>query len=401
MTRRASLLLFVGIIAVCGVLMYRVLTRDTTPPLSDCIGADRYVDMSCLRNVVRETMAQRSPSEILKEVEATLSTRAYCHTVGHIIGEELYKTSGSLEEALGVCTDDCRHSCLHGVIGSAFRETTSVYDDIVHASRDEIVKAARTYCQLGEEYCHAIGHVLYIALEDYGEALRSCAEVSVFYTREKCFEGVFMQGSGGQYSLFGISTSPEVDASNYSHPCDELQDTYRFACFRYLPAHQEALFHANGIPPGQARVQISIDTCLAQPMPARSDCFYGIGMYLGKLREFGVEKQAMCHSLPDDVDRDSCTIGVIRRFAYNYDFPGALEYCSGIERVLQRKACYDAAFQFTEIHTTRVHATWGPLEACDRTPSASNCKSEYNRYTLIRDELPLYAFGLFGPGKLR
>src|SRR5262249_38891516 len=142
----------------------------------------------------------RTPEELMLEASTSTVPAKFgsCHSVGHIIGDETYKKYRDVEGSMVRCGSTCSNACIHGVMGAAVTDIlgTQYDEDIAHADLGEIKSIGGKYCYQ-TSLCHGIGHILYIATDDFTSALEGCDSVSEHQSREVCHQGVFMQGLGG------------------------------------------------------------------------------------------------------------------------------------------------------------------------------------------------------------
>jgi hypothetical protein len=356
----------------------------------------------CLKKSVETLLQTYSTKDLMNYVVASTSPNAvitYCHDAAHIIGEEAFIETGSVESAIRQCSRQCNLGCIHGVIAAAVAKDMGqkyLNEDIAHADPATIKKLAAKYCVSG--LCHAIGHLLYIGLQNYGAALDSCHTIDVSNTSESCYQGVFMEAVGGSEAFVKSTTTSQRKKDDYAYPCDSVAAPYQHACFVYLMDFQRQLFTKNNVA-DDAQFNIVRDACESfTSKKTRSDCFVGIGYNFirsvtGKGYSNSPHSPLKCDAL-SGTDQDSCIVGFALQNALFDRYISAINYCSDRTDEKRISLCYDVVFQTMK----NAAFTDGAVYArCDSSEAPAVCRKEYATYVSIAQSLPqYYVQGLFG-----
>lgn len=359
---------------------------------------------TCTRDAIRKFLSIYSTAELMEFTSADalpVSIRGQCHALGHIIGEETYKQTGSLENALARCTNSCRSACLHGAISQGVLETLGggyEGEDIAHADTGALIKMGSPYCDRSIPLCHGLGHVAYMTAASLQSALTICDDISKkTLTAESCYQGVFMERSGTADAAtpFNDVISYEIREGDYTYPCLDIDPKYRRACFQELPAYLLPLFEKDGVYVFRERLEKVIETCNTIEGRDRASCFEGIGVeahLFGYFSFDGDVLQALCDRLPRTSDQTACTLGIVPKYAFIDSY--ATSYCDAIDEEERRTTCYHALFQWTEFTPGVCYTSErGRGCVCEDSPQ---CATAYETYLSIEDSIPDYRFGLYG-----
>ena len=366
-------------------------------PEESVVDASLSADPDCLKRTVHTLSGVFSTKELLAYTIETTSPETIvndCHEIGHIIGEETYRNSSSLENALAKCSNACRGACTHGVVGEAVIADIGQEfpdEDLAHASGKTLERLAREYCVADKPLCHAVGHILFAAFQDYPKALAACDSIGASdekkIRKEFCYEGVFMESIGKGFSL-ALGSTTTASFGSYAAPCDGIGMQYKYACLRYLPDFQEIRFASEKITDANTRLQISNAVCETYSGRTRADCIEGIGFFVSPGGPFNADKRAVCDGYRTKDDHAACTLGAVLRLVNNDQLLDATRYCENEER--SRAAfCYYAAFQFMEQKSK-------PPVLSDSCTGSAQCAAMLTEYEKIRSTLPSYIFGLYG-----
>lgn len=134
---------------------------DKTSATGECLhtAVSGLLSVMSARTLLAYTDATTSPIEVLRN----------CHAVGHIIGEETFKRSDTLEAALSSCSTACRSACLHGALGAGvLAQLGEEYagEDIVHADNATIERIGGPYCAKSAQLCHGIDITVNITIKE-------------------------------------------------------------------------------------------------------------------------------------------------------------------------------------------------------------------------------------------
>ena len=315
--------------------------------ISSCVIAKNDTAYAtCLRQKIDTLLQRASTKEIMGYLVASTSpgvVRGHCHEIAHVLGQETFARSSSLENALFQCTGQCRQGCTHGVIGAAVeKELGETYndEDVAHASAQELAQIGGKYCANGASYCHAIGHLLYINTPNYKSAIDGCAAIGGG-SREDCWRGVYMESAGSIDSLVFSTSTPHTD--DYAYPCDHAPKEVAHACYEYLSMFQERSFFAAHIKDTPTRLKVMIQTCTALAEPNRSYCFEGLG-FVGRSTFGGsmAETSSVCDSLATLSDRNACTLGMVHTLIDTDNAKRAVTYCANLSELPRKSFCEKA-----------------------------------------------------------
>ena len=395
------IVLFLASYAVArNTLVPRISGTISVDTIASCMKKGTYEDVpapECLREVVGTLLATHSTRELMSYIVASSSPAIVtdnCHPIGHIIGEQTFKEVGTLEGALSLCPNSCRSACTHGALGAGVTATLGeVYpdEDIAHASIKEIGKIGSRYCSRSVPLCHGIGHVLFVNTRNYRDASAVCQEISTGFSREACYQGVFMEAAGGNDSLSLGAADASSKPNDYTYPCATMALLYQHACFQLLGEFQNELFKQHGIEATSTRTGFAVDACRSFTGASRAYCFEGMGV---QWKLFTSEDKAptLCEKLDTVSDRQSCTIGIASTETYQFNWRSLTTYCDNILESDRRSMCYNTAFEIMGAAGTKPYWT---IAMCQRNES-NMCARAYKKYLATQTTLPDYRFGLFG-----
>jgi hypothetical protein len=304
-----------------------------------------------------------------------------CHLISHIIGENTLANANSLEEALAQCTAQCRYGCIHGVIGAEVqKELGAEYpdNDLAHADLPTIERIGSPYCSTSSQLCHGVGHVLYIASQNYPLSLAACDAIGATH-KESCYQGVFMESAGVENSLVFSSSTPVTMQDDLAAPCDKLGQVYQHACFQYLSYFLQPLFEAEGIGSGTEQLNILLGVCISLPTTTRSQCIEGfVERDKSSYRPDNLALMNLCESL-SGTDKISCVVGIASRFANQTQFVSGLNYCGSIKVTNHSNVCYEKIFTTMAINAPADASS--PQKICSKTKNAQTCLIKYSELT--------------------
>ncbi|TSC86221.1 MAG: hypothetical protein G01um10148_727 [Parcubacteria group bacterium Gr01-1014_8] len=299
--------------------------------------------VACARPEIRRLLTNMSGAEILDLFSEKFST-VKCHTLGHIVGQELYLAKKNVEHALAVCNNACASSCVHGVIGEAFLQEAGITEkeglDTLHMSPEDIRALGIRLCA-SVSTCHGVGHALFMAYGEFPPALAACSEIASGARRTFCYRGVFMQ-----YADM-VSENSVRDAEYISLPargslqslCAQTSSDELRACMRYLPR-----IYAELTDRSQAGLEKFCESY--SDAERRIGCFLGIGVARA---DMVFKDPAATHHVCEDLemtgDRASCTLGMISSAAEYKRIPELLSYCQAVGELFVRHICYHGVFQ--------------------------------------------------------
>lgn len=399
---------FIALLCILSAVLYIFFTAHpyerTTPPVStfitcfSVVDGKRHADEECLHRAASLLLDTYSTKEIVNELVSTSSTNDLtnqCHTIAHIVGEETQQRTASVEEAIRRCPRACNSGCIHGVVGeSVVRELGGAADpDMIENTDDAtLLNIGARYCKENAPgLCHAIGHVFYMHAESLTKALPLCDAMGK--GSERCYQGVFMEASGALNSLWLHEPSRATSSEGGGYPCDDISLSYRHACFLSLPMFQHAGVAGEEGSDHAHQAQHLRETCERLDASMRADCFEGYGY---ELRDTALIT-GYCDELKTPLDRNACTLGIMRTYASYVPIETALNYCSGISEPPRVSLCYDATFS---LYASLADLTDNEiLEGCRISLDKSECVARFDQYRQKKTVMPDYQFGIFGPQK--
>jgi hypothetical protein len=330
-------------IAFAYYLYVPPLTSQTLMPCIVLVNSIHEPDEDCTKALVKRLLQNYSAGEILAVADARETPNApetltaNCHAIGHIVGAELVQKTGTLEGALAQCTNACDNGCTHGAVAEEVLEQLGEeYSDqeVEHASIPQIEKIGSAFCAQSPTVCHGIGHVLQIELGDFRQSLSVCEKIATGTALDGCYQGVFMESFGGEFSVEFASTTIAAPPNDLAYPCSSLAQQYQHDCFRYLPALLEQRF------PGQNIAYLSISSCERFRGEERQYCFEGVG-HTNAIRNDSTQDavvESTCASvLPQD--SNSCILGLAEKYLDYNDTNVVTELCGQISDPTLKNDC--------------------------------------------------------------
>ncbi|QQG38140.1 MAG: hypothetical protein HYS26_01125 [Candidatus Kaiserbacteria bacterium] len=390
-------ILVIGVIAiVVFIFAYMQSPKMMTPEeLARCFSENPAAshgyraDFSCVQETVNQLMQQFSTPKLMRYItneSSPPSVVSSCHVTAHAIGQLSIERGDGLEETLAACTGLCRNGCKHGAIAAAaVAELADAYDeDIAHADAATIGAIGAKYCTAKTQLCHGIGHLLYIATQDFDEALKSCESIADGDEAERCYLGVFMEAVGEENSLAFRSASATIATDDPAYPCDSVDAQYRHACFFELAGFQRDLL-ARTRRDTSERAALIVEACNAFTGGDQRDCYTGYGYSsVEQLNQSASSDPGQCGNFGNVSQRDACSVGVVLKYVDNRNYTEALEYCRAVGESEREQQCFNAAFQNMESET-RVDS----LSAeCGRVSEPHVCIAALERYTEKSGSLP-------------
>ncbi|MBV9159709.1 MAG: hypothetical protein JO019_03900 [Candidatus Kaiserbacteria bacterium] len=368
-------------IGILGGLLARRLHTEPEARLTVCFttaqNGNVSADVECLRATVISLLSRESASAVMNYITASTSpaiVRTQCHEVAHVLGEELYLKTPTLEQALGACTTACSYGCIHGVVGAAVVKelgaATLDDEDIPHEDPKVIAEIGKKYCATGSALCHAIGHILYEKYSDYPDALKVCTEIGgTNQHRDGCYQGVFMESAGEKDSLLNKTPLAQIPGGDFAYPCDTIAPQYRNACFRYLPSFQRILYLASSTPP-QARLVQSKQICETFGGKDSNTCIEFIGYYHLTTFAGAAPSNTFCDAFTDAAEHRACMTGIVLNHMDYFRYTSMPDYCA--TQTKDMTFCYDTAFAML-----RAAFSIKTIQAqCDQSQHPDSCRTE-------------------------
>jgi len=411
---RREIAIAVIVIVVLSLLGYaggKLYGERHTPVfqnLAACVSKDPYgtaeLNPVCVTQTIRSLLKVYSTAEVMKYISAPTTSREItinCHAIGHVVGQQTFLNTGSVQGALNQCTRDCAFGCIHGVIGAAVvQQLGNDNQDIEHADIGKIEAIGSTYCAQGADLCHAMGHLLYMNAASETKALVACGAMGQKPTNtEACYQGVFMEDAGEQSPtgpatplFLSNATATAPVSQDYAYPCRDIAAPYQHACFMNLFFFQENLFSQHGVAVGEPRLTIEQSTCETLSGTARSDCFEGVGylLYLTFPDSPYSSYGDYCATLTASSDRKACILGFATNLTGGFSYAPALNYCQSLTDQSERVFCSNAAFQ--DIH--RQKADTNIPSICEAASAPAACEGAFKSYIEASSTLPNYYLGI-------
>ena len=351
-----AMLIVIAMGAATGVFFHshgteRMFVADIAA-VKACQGEKNQV--ICSSPFVRHILTYETVSETMDSIAKELPG-IQCHFEGHVVGQQLYMKSGSVESALEQCNRQCDSSCVHGVIGEAFAEelgygnpTESKDVDLSHLSKAQIIKLGGALCG-SIETCHGVGHVIFQAEKNIGAGMALCDS---FASREDrivpCYNGVTMEYSDILTSKNVRNTSDIVPppASSLRSLCLFSSIDKRHACFRYLGRYAVATLLSLGYSESDALTKIRLICESFPPGDDRVSCMTGIGMYENSSTITNPsEARRVCDASEKLQDKAACVLGEVFTGAA-YREKTLAEYCSSFKNEVLEQSCYQDLFHY-------------------------------------------------------
>jgi len=312
---------------------------------------------SCVLKALPETLRTESAREILDMFE-TESTPSRCHDIGHLIGRELLKKSGSLEAALLRCSNACASACAHGAAGAALAsipELSDSFGDSPHVDPKVLLDAGTDACK-DRETCHGVGHILIQLFKDLDVALEWCDVIAGDSEPWACYRGVFMENASFNSSHV-ISEEARVsnmrDPENFLYPCTAVKERYQPACFHNIHMNQSITLHERGVTDKGEKVRLITAACEGAAGRMQAPCYEGVGSYLAINAYPSREAMDRCFSLHGTANVAACVFG----FAYALSAWGrtddALDVCTGLAEEMAQFACYESIADDVSVRPSR------------------------------------------------
>lgn len=398
-----ALITLVILATAFGLMRSHMTVRQ--PALTDCLISNDpgaySMSNSCLVQTIPKLLEHEGAQSLLSYISAattTKSVRINCHGIAHMIGAYEFKHEGTVEKALMHCTQDCAGGCLHGAVAAAAEAEYGASADAEDAVHDDkaLLRIAKKYCN-SADLCHAVGHLLFNALREFNPAFHGCDTVASGTNTEQCREGVFMESLGGG-SAGGFMDAPDLSiaSSSEAYPCDSVQQPYRPACFKYLPAFEQARFKSEKVTDTSVMVQRERAVCLSFAGTDRMQCIYGIGLNAsGRIFQNNpAEAATFCGTFSSPDERDACTIGLVTNWIQFNRAPEALALCAGIKDVEPQHTCFGNAFE----HLTHKYDSNAVSHLCDTSGVQLTCLPEYGRYLSDPTASVAHEYSLLGRG---
>ncbi len=199
------------------------------------------------------------------------------HHVAHSLGRFAEEQSGFDPKVMLECRVGYAAGCYHGVMEGYF-SSQPLLDSASLANLCE--KVAPRVPDLAERECaHGMGHgLMELSEATLGSALASCDQLTAQALQRECYDGVFMTtvtspGAGEMHGMPGMTMAGShmhaATGAGGDNGCQRLPERYLASCWAYRPL--KLIVDADG------DLNAAIRVCDTVVVPARGDCYYGVG----------------------------------------------------------------------------------------------------------------------------
>jgi hypothetical protein len=115
-----------------------------------------------------------------------------CHHLAHDFGHIGFDVSGNLAAAIRAGDADCLNGYYHGVVEAAVQHETSQGTPEISGMCAELRGDGPAY----DACVHGLGHgLMHVSGDDVMQSRRTCTTLPDDYARQRCVDGVYMEGS--------------------------------------------------------------------------------------------------------------------------------------------------------------------------------------------------------------
>lgn len=303
--------------------------------------------ISCARGYVQSMMELRSAKNVLDSFSNSVAPLR-CHYLGHIVGQELYRTYQNDALAIAQCSNACELACGHGVIGEAFISTAGISDedfDPSHLGKEELVALGKRLCTSGS--CHGVGHAFYQAYHNLDEALVRCSETVSGVQEQRCSRGVFMEYSN-IFSARSVWEAAPVtpNVEDLYSTCTEFTGVGKEACYFYLPGVILGVVQREqGELPAKVKIETLLRICDNVPENDRMLCVSGVGVHFYSYLVLGSsEARNICESFDSKVEKASCAFGMLSMSMESGRLEEKFTYCRALADRSVQGSCFQSIF---------------------------------------------------------
>lgn len=341
----------VTIIAVTLIAVLFITYRgaaNARTVLEPCVSAT-MVDFACVRSGVAQLLTHNSPAELMHEIELTFPQQ--CHVIGHIVGQQVYQNSVSVEDALDACIPSgCGAACTHGAAAEAMVEVTGadLFSDDVHPTLEELRKGADYFCS-HPRTCHVYGHLLFLKMGSLENALTECNAIADGLSAWSCYIGVFMENNNPMISALKDVAPRDYtvhDPDDFLSPCRTVEEEYKPGCYHFLFMNQFKTWRST-------HSEWDTDLFLARQREAcetlttieeKNMCAEGIGRSLYMQRSPQISHD-VCLTFATASERASCTYSASAVYVeYGYAPGEIMDICGAHREKDTQYACYMGIF---------------------------------------------------------
>jgi len=231
----------------------------------------------CTEQASRIFLSQMTYDQLmgsLKTVTKNPVVYEICHPLVHFIGRASYKQERNMEKLFATDGSVCDSGFYHGVIEQNLAERGII---IFQDEQAKSFQGVTDICGSIADYSiplryssciHGLGHgLMYVTDNDLPISLKGCDTIRGAST---CYGGVFMENAGSTTNPFHYSKYLRDDDPLY--PCNNINDKYELACWRYQSLHFARLTNRDW-----AR---TIEMCLQIPDSFQGTCIQFVGSNL-------------------------------------------------------------------------------------------------------------------------
>jgi len=331
--------------------------------IKDCEKQSNMI--TCTRPVIDKLLTVADVSDIMNALQANF-TPEECHYVGHVVGQQAYIKSKSLEDTLGRCNRACDSACVHGAIGEVFAEEIGLGTpeddqnvDLEHLSISEMRTLGSPLCK-NEEACHGVGHAIFQSTHDMSKAMSVCDSLATNNT-SSCFNGAAMEyadilASRNMRDVPGVKLP---DLNTLTEVCTKLPNIIEIrSCFRYYPRMAIETFKSQGLTEKQGYNKVK-DICASyQKSTLQTACFLWIGAYNAYDVVTNQDKGiSACQGLSGGTQNQAaCYFGEIA-VGVTERQDTLMQYCAKMPSDAFTRECYQITFYYLQKFGTMTSST--------------------------------------------
>lgn len=205
------------LVIVSAVLIGYVFIRAPSQKTIAEDSSEIFNDMDQLHLYVDEY----GPASAVKQLKRLEPEYGDCTGEAYEVGRYTVEKTGSVPEALEICSDECRTGCRSGIIGYYF--TGVAPEDYV----EEVYRQCIESNLLRRNYCVSLSSQGLLPTLDYDiTAALSYCDMLDEELRNPCAYGVFWEDATGQFSHGNYEYNEDVD-----YPCSISPEKYLIPCY--------------------------------------------------------------------------------------------------------------------------------------------------------------------------
>ena len=282
---------------------------------------------ACLSALAADLLSVRPLSEVLLPLHAAAAEPAVsnvCHVLGHYLGQQEYRRTSDLGQALGHCDNFCYGSCYHGAAEAFVVDRASGADDDVFAAIAALVPLSSGDAG-GEEIdtIHGVGHAfMFLTANDLPRSLSLCDRTA---QPGACHIGALMSNI-----MDSDHPSKYINREDPSFPCRILGERYQAACYK-----NQVDFLVTG------DIEGNVGLCRSFPESFRESCYLEVPKILVQRGDDLAAVAAECGRAADPAVRQLCIEGVVvnLRGKHREDYRDMAAFCA-LAGAEHRPGCY-------------------------------------------------------------